>query len=38
MTAQVTAQVTAFCRESQPAKAIVAEQGLKHTEKSKGRR
>ena len=30
MTAQVTAQVAAFCREPQPAKAIMAELGLKH--------
>ena len=27
---QVTAQVAAFCREPQPAKAIMAELGLKH--------
>jgi len=30
MTPHVTAQVTAFCREPQPAKAIMAELGLKH--------
>ena len=29
---QVTAQVAAFCREPQPAKAIMAELGLKHWE------
>mgnify|MGYP001590110575 CR=1 FL=1 len=28
MTAQVTAQVAAFCREPQPAKAIMSELGL----------
>ena len=30
VTAEVTAQVAAFCREPQPAKAITAELGLKH--------
>jgi ATP-dependent DNA helicase RecG len=30
--AEVTAQVAAFCREPQPAKAIMAELGLKHCE------
>jgi len=30
VTAEVTAQVAAFCREPQPAKAIMAELGLKH--------
>ncbi len=30
MTEQVTAQVAAFCREPQTAKAIMAELGLKH--------
>ncbi len=30
VTAEVTAQVAAFCREAQPAKAIIAELGLKH--------
>ena len=30
VTGQVTAQVAAFCREPQPAKAIMAELGLKH--------
>ncbi|HEX7407396.1 MAG TPA: hypothetical protein VF515_07060 [Candidatus Binatia bacterium] len=30
MTAEVTAQVAAFCREPQPAKAIMTELGLKH--------
>lgn len=29
MTAEVTAEVTAVCREPQPAKAIMAELGLK---------
>jgi hypothetical protein len=29
VTAEVTAQVAAFCRERQPAKAIMAELGLK---------
>ncbi len=28
--AQVTAEVVTFCREPQPAKAIMAELGLKH--------
>jgi hypothetical protein len=37
MTALVTAQVAAFCREPQPAKAIMSELGLKHTKKGKGR-
>ena len=31
MTAQVTAQVAAFCREAKPGKAIMAELGLKHS-------
>jgi len=30
VTAEVTAQVAAFCCEPQPAKAIMAELGLKH--------
>ena len=30
VTAEVTAQVAAFCREPKPAKAIMAELGLKH--------
>jgi len=30
VTAEVTAQVATFCREPQPAKAIMAELGLKH--------
>ena len=38
MTAQVTVQVAAFRCDPQPAKAIMAELGLKHWKKSKGRR
>ena len=30
VTAEVTAQVAVFCREPKPAKAIMAELGLKH--------
>ncbi|MFZ2175768.1 MAG: hypothetical protein WAW17_17375, partial [Rhodococcus sp. (in: high G+C Gram-positive bacteria)] len=30
VTVEVTAQVAAFCREPQPAKAIMSELGLKH--------